>query len=615
MTHKNKKRLITIIITALLFIPIFIVDKTIGLEQTVLSWWLPFLLYLFVYIIIAYLTFVKAIKNLLHGQIFDENLLMIIASVGAICLKEYHEAIMVMLLYQIGEYFQDLALGKSRKEIAKLMDIRPDYANKIVDNNIITLHPSEIAIDDIIRVMPGERVPLDGEVISGSSFFDTKALTGEAIPKEINVGDKAISGMININSAIDVKVEKSFQDSTVNKILELVENASSVKSKQETFVNKFARYYTPIVVVAAILLALIGSLVSRDYNTWIYRALNFLVVSCPCAIVISIPLTFFLSLGCAAKKGILIKGSLYLENYHKINTFVFDKTGTLTKGNFVVKKIYPKEREEEIIRYAVIAERDSSHPIALSIKNHYQFNLDKDDYKREVILGKGIIAKNDKNTILVGNSALLEQYDIKFEANDDYGTIIYVANNNQYIGTIVINDEIKEESYSLISYLKSQHIKTILLTGDNQKSAKAVSNALNIDEYHDNLLPQDKYEFVDNYCEANSGLLAYVGDGINDAPVLARSDIAISMGALGSDAAIESSDIVLMKDDLLGLIQCKKIARKTMNIVYENIIFALAIKFTILILSSFGIASLWLAIFGDVGVALLCIINALRAKR
>ena len=618
MSRKLKKRLIRIIISSVLFIPLFIIDKIYDLATVIpneqLGWLFPFGFYLIIYLFIAYDILFKAVKNIRHGQIFDENFLMIVATFGAFAIREFPEAVAVMLLYQIGEFFQDLAVGKSRKSISELMDIRPDFANIIKDDGAIEMiEPELVNVGDIIRVEPGEKIPLDGVVISGSSSLDVKALTGESLPVDVYEGKEVISGTINLTSSIDIKVNKNFENSTVNKILELVENSSNVKSKQENFITKFAKWYTPIVVISALLLMLIGSLITKDWITWISRSLNFLVVSCPCAIVISVPLSFFTSIGKAAKLGILIKGSLYLENFNKAKTFVFDKTGTLTKGNFAISKIYPEDKKEEIIKVAAICESQSNHPIAISIK-HYRNIPVSGSVNINNIPGKGIIAKEGKDIYYSGNESLLMDNGIHPYEVNDIGTIIHVAKNDEYLGYIVIKDEIKEDAYDLIAYFNKHNIKTVMLTGDNDGVAKEVFDQLKISEYRASLLPQDKVKLIDEILEnkKENELIAYAGDGINDAPVLARVDIGISMGGVGSDAAIEASDIVLMHDNLSSLLTAKKIAKKTMTIVMENIIFAIGVKLAILVLSAFGLASIWLAIFGDVGVALLCVLNALR---
>ena len=618
MSKKLKKRLIRIIITSVLFIPVFVIDKIYDFSSlTKLGIWLPLMFYIPIYLIISYDILIKAAKNIVHGQIFDENFLMIIATVGAFAIQEFPEAVAVMLLYQIGEFFQNLAVGKSRKSIAELMDIRPDYANLLKeDGSIEVTDPELVEIDNIIRVEPGEKIPLDGVIISGCSSIDAKALTGESLPVDVVEGSEVISGTINLTSTIDIRVTKSYADSAVNKILTLVENSSNVKSKQENFITKFAKWYTPVVVISAVFVVLIGSLITGDWITWISRSLNFLVVSCPCAIVISVPLSFFTSIGKAAKLGILIKGSLYLENFNKAKTFVFDKTGTLTKGNFVVSKVIPEDKRDDILKYAAICESQSNHPIALSIKQIMDVKVDS-NIKITNKPGFGLIASDGKSNIYCGNEKLLKEYGFNFETVSEAGTIIYVAKDNEYLGALIIKDEIKQESIDTVAYLNTQNIKTIMLTGDNESVAKEVSEQLKLTEYKANLLPQDKVSEVDFMIE-NKGkneLIAFVGDGVNDAPVLARSDIGISMGGVGSDAAIEASDIVLMHDNLHSLLLAKKIAKKTMIIVKENIAFALAVKLAILILSIFGLASIWLAIFGDVGVALLCVLNALRSGR
>lgn len=619
MNRKLKKRLIRIIITLILFIPLFIIDKIYDLSSFINpnGFLLPLFIYLAIYLFISYDILIKAIKNIRHGRIFDENFLMIIATIGAFIIKEFPEAVMVMLLYQIGEFFQSLAVNSSRREIASLMDIRPDIARRInEDGTIEELDPLMINVNDLIRVEPGEKIPLDGYVISGKSDLDTKALTGESLPRFVKEGDPVISGTINLTSNLDIKANKDYESSAVNKILELVENSTSTKSKQEAFISKFAKYYTPIVVISAFLLFLLGSLISGNWEIWTSRALNFLVVSCPCAIVISVPLSFFTSIGRAAKLGILIKGSLYLENFNKAKTYVFDKTGTLTKGNFKISKILPIDKKEEILYLAALAESNSLHPIAMAIKENVSIPFDK-SITIDNVLGKGIIAKKDENIIYVGNKELLKDNNIEVPLIEEIGTLVYVGKNNTYIGVIIIEDEIKEESYELISYLKKNNIKTIMLTGDNDKVAYKVANNLSLDEYKSALLPMDKVEAMKNIIqEKKKGeLVVYIGDGINDAPTLAMSDIGVSMGGVGSDAAIEASDIVLMHDNLSSLLIAKKIAKKTMRIVKENIIFAIFVKILILVLSIFGLANLYLAIFGDVGVALLCVINALRSGK
>lgn len=618
MSKKLKKRLIRIIVSLALFIPLFVVDKVFNLESLFnwdgLGWILPFSLYLDIYLIISYDILQKAFKNIRHGQIFDENFLMIVATFGAFAIREFPEAVSVMILYQLGEFFQDLAVGKSRNEIASLMDLRADVAHLIIDDNLEDVDPEELDVDNVIRILPGEKVPVDGIIYKGNSYLDNKALTGESVPVEVLEGSQVLSGSININNTIDVKVKKKYADSTVNKILELVENSTNVKSKQEKFITKFARWYTPTVVIGALLLALIGSLVTHNVYDWISRALNFLVVSCPCAIVISVPLSFFIALGRSAKQGILIKGSMYLENFNNAKTFVFDKTGTLTKGNFVVSKIEPQNREKEILEAAKICESQSVHPIASAITAYQNIKVDL-SYVLTNIPGKGVVAKKDDVTYLCGNRKLMDDFDIKYDEFNASGTLIYIAKNNEFLGVIEIIDEIKEESVELIAYLKRNNIKTVMLTGDNELVARNVSSKIGIDVYKHDLLPQHKVIMLDEILKDKKGLVAYVGDGINDAPTLARSDIGISMGGVGSDAAIEASDVVFMNDNLLNIIKAKKVASKTLRIVKENIVFALGVKLAILILSIIFPIHIWIAVFGDVGVALLCILNALRSGK
>ena len=607
-----KKRLIRIIISLILFIILFTIDKIVDLGSVIDLDFpiLPFSLYLAIYILIGYDVVFKAIRNICHGQIFDENFLMCVATIGAYAIGAYEEAVAVLLFYQIGEYFQDYAVNKSRKSISSLMDIRPDYANLLVDGEFKVVDPEEIKVGDIILVKPGEKIPLDGIIVKGETSIDTKSLTGESLPKDACINDLVISGCVNISSQIEVKVEKEFYDSTVSKILDLVENATSQKAKYENFITKFAKFYTPIVCMLALLLFLIPGIITGDYKEWLYRALNFLVVSCPCALVISIPLSFFSGIGAASKYGILIKGSNYLELFNKVNTFTFDKTGTLTKGNFKVTKIYPEELKDEIIKCAAIAEYNSSHPIARSIVEYYDNEIDS-SYELTNVSGKGIIARKDNEIILCGNDKLLNDNNIEFNPIDEVGTLVHVVRNNKYLGYILITDEIKEEASYVIKSLNT-FSKTIMLTGDNYKQANYVKETLNLSDFKASLLPQDKVLELKTIMDNNDGLTCFIGDGINDAPVLATANIGIAMGALGSDAAIEASDIVLMKDDLKGLITLKKIAKKTMRVVLENIIFALTVKIGVLVLSALGITNMWIAVFADVGVAILAILNAMR---
>lgn len=628
MTRKLKKRLVRIIVSLVLFFSILIVDKIVVLGELIdksYGWILPFALYLFVYLLIGYDVLKKALLNIFHGQMLDENFLMSIATLGAFSLAIYRgvngleiegfdEACAVLLFYQVGEWFQSYAVGKSRKSITSLLNIRPDFANVKTENGFEIVDPTEVKLDDIIVINPGEKIPLDGIVIKGNTSLDTKALTGESLPRDIIEGDEVISGCVNLSSTIEVRVTKKFYDSTVSKILDLVENASDQKSKSEAFITKFAKVYTPVVVGFALLLAIIPGIITKNYSDWIYRALSFLVVSCPCALVVSIPLSFFAGLGAASRYGILIKGSNYLEKLNKANYFVFDKTGTLTKGNFKVTNVYPPSKREEILKLAAIAEVSSSHPIAKSIVAEYGHDIDE-SYSITNVPGEGIIAKN-KDTIYCGNEKLMESENISYIKNEGIGSVIYVALNSEFIGSILVSDEIKQESYEIIKYLNQNNIRSMMLTGDNDLVAKKVASDLGVSDYKASLLPQNKvYEFEKLINEKNKDdIICFVGDGINDAPVLMRSDIGISMGIAGSDAAIEASDVVLMYDDLLAINIAKKIAKKTMRIVLENIIFALGVKVLILILSAIGITNMWFAVFGDVGVAVMAILNAMRVN-
>lgn len=630
LSRKDRKNLIRIIVALVLFLAILITDKIIVLGDVFegpAAWVFPFCLYLAVYLIIGYDVLWRAIRNIAHGQVFDENFLMCVATLGAFALAIYRgatgqeiegfdEACAVLLFYQVGEWFQSYATGRSRKSISALMDIRPDYANIVrADGTTEKVDPSEVKIGDTILINPGEKVPLDGVIIKGISTLDTKALTGESLPRDVEAGVEVISGCVNLTSQLEVKVNKEFYDSTVSKILELVENASSQKSKAENFITKFAKYYTPIVCAVALLLAIIPGSITADWSTWVYRALSFLVVSCPCALVISIPLSFFAGIGAASRYGILIKGSNYLEKFNKANTFVFDKTGTLTKGNFAVTKIVPQDKSEEILRLAAIAEKDSNHPIARSIVAHYGKETEG-GYTLTNVAGEGIIAEKGGDRIFCGNEKLMASNGIKYSAPQGVGTVVYVAKNGRYIGAILIADEIKPETKQVIGELNGMGCKTIMLTGDNEKIAKSVAGDIGVTGYKASLLPQNKVAEVEKLLsqKGNGDVLCFVGDGINDAPVLMRSDVGIAMGGVGSDAAIEASDIVLMKDDLKGISLAKRIARKTMAIVMENIVFSIAVKVAILILSAFGITNMWVAVFGDVGVAILAILNAMRVN-
>lgn len=629
MTRRQRKNLIRILVALGAFGVIFVTDKIVALDSVFdgrLGWLFPFALYLAVYIVIGYDVLWKAVRNIAHGQVFDENFLMGIATLGAFGLAIYRgasgleiegfdEACAVLLFYQVGEWFQSYATGKSRKSISALMDIRPDYANALRDGKAVEVDPSEVAVGETIVINPGEKVPLDGVVTKGSTTLDTKALTGESMPQDVQEGGEVISGCVNLTSQIEVRVTKAFYDSTVSKILDLVENASSQKSKAENFITKFARYYTPAVVGVAVLLAVIFGAVTADWSTGVYRALSFLVVSCPCALVISIPLSFFAGIGAASKYGILIKGSNYLEKFNKANIFVFDKTGTLTKGNFAVTAVYPETERERILRLAAIAEFSSNHPIARSIVAAYNGEV-PGGYTLTNIAGAGVTAEKDGDVILCGNEKLMAQNNIEFTRANGIGTVVYVARGGSFVGWLLISDEIKDETKQVIGELNGMGCKTVMLTGDNELAAQSVAKEIGLTSYKALLLPQNKVEEVESMLAAKGSgdALCFVGDGINDAPVLMRSDIGIAMGGVGSDAAIEASDIVLMKDDLKGLPLAKRIAKKTMRIVFENIAFSLAVKVAILVLSALGITNMWVAVFGDVGVAVLAILNAMRVN-
>jgi Cd2+/Zn2+-exporting ATPase len=560
----------------------------------------------------------RAWDNIKDGEVFDENFLMSIASLGAFLIGEAPEGVAVMLFYQVGELFQSYAVGQSRKSIADLMDIRPDYANVKIGDEIIVKAPEEVKIKDIIIVKPGEKVPLDGIVTEGNSTVDTSALTGESIPREVTVGSELLSGCININGVITAEVTKEYSESTVSKILELVENASSKKSKSERFITKFARYYTPIVVVIAAILAIVPPLIIKDatFSQWIYRALSFLVVSCPCALVVSVPLSFFGGIGGASKKGILVKGSNFLEAMAKTEVVVFDKTGTLTKGVFKVQKIYGED-SNELLKLAAYAEYYSNHPISASIKEAYDKEINSQLISNvKEIPGHGISADVDEVNVLAGNDKLMEKFNIPYKKERHAGTVVHVARDGNYEGYIVISDEVKDDSSKAIKELKKENIKDIImLTGDSESSGMNTAKELGIDTVYTELLPADKVEKVEELLAKKSekGKLIFVGDGINDAPVLARADVGVAMGGLGSDAAIEAADVVIMTDEPSKIVQAIKISQNTLNIVYQNIIFAISVKVIILILSSIGLASLWAAVFADVGVTFIAVLNSMRA--
>lgn len=605
-----KKRLIKIVIATILFI----IGLTVKFQDDLINKGI----FVIAYFIAGFEIVMKAIRNIFRGKVFDENFLMTVATVGAFAIGEFPEAVGVMLFYQVGEIFQDYAVDKSRKSIADLMNIRPDYANLKKDNDIKKVEPEDVEIGNEIIVKPGEKIPLDGIIVEGNSMIDTSALTGESIPKSVKEGDEVLSGSINQNGVITIKVTKKYEDSTVSKILELVESASNRKSKSENFISKFAKYYTPTVVIIAIFLAIIPTILFNDeFKVWLYRALTFLVVSCPCALVISIPLGFFGGIGGASKKGILIKGSNYLEALSKTEIIVFDKTGTLTKGVFDVQKIEAVNIEKnELLRLVAHCENFSTHPVANSIKRAYNQKIDhKIIFSKQELSGKGIIAKVEGKEIIAGNDKLMKEKGITFKECNEIGTTIYVAIEGEYKGYILISDSIKKDSEKAIRDLKSNGIKkTIMLTGDKKSVGEEVSKKLKLNETYTELLPTDKVNIVEKYMKQKEkdSKLIFVGDGINDAPVLAISDIGIAMGGVGSDAAIEAADIVIMTDELSKIVDSIKISRKTMKIVKENIIFAIAVKIIVLFLSAFGITNMWAAVFADVGVSILAILNSLR---
>ena len=616
MNKKQKKVLIRIIVAVALLIILSFVPA---------EGWLQLALYMIPYLVIGYDILKKAVKGIMNRQVFDENFLMAVATVGAIALGDYKEGVAVMLFYQIGELFQSYAVGKSRRNISELMDIRPDYANIEKDGEVVQVDPDEVAIGTIILVKPGEKIPIDGIVTEGTSSLNTSALTGESLPRNAKEGDEVISGCINMTGLLKIKTTREFGESTVSKILELVENSSSRKSRSENFISKFARVYTPAVCYGAVALALIPPIVRMvfmglpaDFGTWIYRALTFLVISCPCALVISIPLSFFAGIGGASKEGVLVKGSNYLETLSQTKYVVFDKTGTMTQGVFEVSGIFPAAlSKEELIEYAACAESYSSHPISKSLQKAYGKEIDKNRVTEVTeVSGKGVTAKVDGRLVAAGNGRLMDQLGIPYTVCDQVGTLVYVAVDGTFAGCIVISDLLKPHAKEAIDALKRAGVtRTVMLTGDTKRVADSVAAELGIHEVCSELLPADKVAKVEELLAKKSEKekLAFVGDGINDAPVLSRADIGIAMGALGSDAAIEAADIVLMDDDPLKIAKAIKISRKCIRIVYENIYFAIGIKVICLILGALGIANMWAAIFADVGVMVIAVLNAIRA--
>lgn len=625
MSRKQKKMLVRIIVTAVLFAGLFVFEKFVPITSRILR----LAVYMVPYLVISYDILKKAFKGIIKGQVFDENFLMAVASVGAVAIAvyengSYNEAVAVMLFYQIGELFQSYAVGKSRRSISELMDIRPDYANIEVDGKIEQVDPDEVEVGSIIVVSAGEKIPIDGVIVEGSTTLDTAALTGESVPRSVKESDEVISGCINLTGTVRIRTTKQFGESTVSKILDLVENSSSKKSKSEQFISKFARIYTPAVCGGALALALLPPVVSliigKDamWLTWIYRALTFLVISCPCALVISIPLSFFAGIGGASKEGVLVKGSNYLETLSKTKIVVFDKTGTMTKGNFEVTEIAPVGVENnELLRLAAYAESYSSHPISKSIKSAYGKEIDNAKISDvNEISGNGVLAVVDGKKVAAGNSKLMDKLGVEYTACSKVGTVVYVAVDGKYCGYILISDALKPTSVSAVKAMKDCGVrKTVMLTGDSKKVADAVAKELGADEVYSELLPADKVSQVEQLLadKGEKEKLAFVGDGINDAPVLSRADIGIAMGALGSDAAIEAADIVLMDDDPMKISKAIKISSKCLRIVNENIYFALGVKALCLILGAVGIANMWVAIFADVGVMVLAVLNAIRA--
>ena len=616
-----KKELFKIILSAIVFVLAMLTPLT--------HVWLAYVLAFLAYIIVGFEVIKKAFKNLKKGRPLDENFLMTVATIGAFCIDQIPEAIAVMLFYQIGELFQDYAVDKSRKSIASLMDIRPDFANVIRNNDELKVKPGEVQIDEVIVVKPGEKVPLDGIVVEGESQIDTKALTGESLPRSVRIDDEVLSGSINLNGVIKIRVTKEYKVSTVSKILDLVENASSKKSKSENFITKFAKYYTPIVVFIAVILAVVPPLVMPNtfFTDWLYRALSFLVVSCPCALVISIPLSFFGGIGAASKIGILIKGSNYLEAISKAEIVVMDKTGTLTEGVFEVQKVNTVNYDEnELVELTAYSENYSTHPIATSIKKHYGKEIDENKIvKIEELSGRGIRAEinlsgieNTSKVVLAGNERLLNENQISFKPCEEIGTVVYVVINGVYAGYILIADKIKEDAIQTIKDFKKIGIKqTIMLTGDRKNVGESVAQKLGMDQVYTELLPDGKVEKVEELLKQKSadGKLIFAGDGINDAPVLALADIGVAMGGMGSDAAIEASDIVIMNDEPSKILSAIKLSKKTMRIVKQNIAFAIFVKVLVLILSAIGISTMWEAVFADVGVSIIAILNALRVMK
>lgn len=605
---RNKKLLLRIIIAAVLYVPALILHFTLDS----LPWYAELTAFLIIYAIVGYDVLWRAITNIFHGNIFDENFLMTIATVGAFAIGEYPDAAAVMLLYQIGELFQHYAVGKSRKDIAALMDIRPEIATVIRNGDEVDVDPSEIKLGETIVVKPGDKIPLDGTVTKGHARIDTSAITGESVPRNANVGDTVISGCLNIDGVLYITTTGVYEDSTVAKILDLVENATAVKSPAENFITKFSKFYTPVVFALAIIIGIVPPIFNGQWTIWLRRAMMFLFVSCPCALVISVPLSFFGGIAAASKRGILVKGSSYLETLARIDLIAFDKTGTLTKGNFVVDGVYPEQNKEQVLATAAVAEQYSNHPIAQSICKVASATASAEVTE---IAGRGVVATTDDGVILCGNDKLMKENNVDF-VESHHGTVVYVAKNNKFVGYITIADQLKDDATQAVQELRNDHCKTVMLTGDNEKTAQEIANTVGVDEYYAKLLPQDKVDKVEGFKATHK--VAFVGDGINDAPVLTTADVGIAMGAMGSDVAIESADVVLMMDNPTAISTAKRISRKTMRIVKENIALSLVIKFAVLILSAVGILDkvafgMIIAILADVGVCMLAILNAMRA--
>ena len=619
MSSKQKKTLIRIIVSFVIFVPLFVLEH-LGVFDKLPDEWLLGGIYLVPYIIIGYDIIIKAARNISHGQVFDENFLMMIATFGAFGVKEFEEAVAVLLFYQVGELFQGYAVGKSRQSISEMMDICPEYANIEENGELKQVDPDDVEIGSIIVIKPGEKVPLDGVIIEGNSMLDTAALTGESVPRSAKAGDEIVSGCVNGSGTLKVKTTKAFEDSTVAKILELVENASSKKARVENFITRFAKYYTPVVTIAAVIIAIIPSIITGNWGDWITRACIFLVISCPCALVISVPLGFFSGIGSASRIGVLVKGSNFLEAVAEVTTIVMDKTGTLTKGEFKVSEIVPSGiSEERLLEIAAYGESFSTHPIAASIKEAYDNKIDTDRIKDvKEISGHGVELLFDGKETLVGNGKLLKSHNISYEEHKSGGTVVYVAYDNTFVGAIVISDTIKDGAKEAVADMKKVGVKNVvMLTGDRQKAAEEVAGELGIDTVYSELLPSDKVQKVEELLASKTGKekVAFVGDGINDAPVLTRADVGIAMGSMGSDAAIEAADIVLMDDDVRKIASTVKIARKTLGVVKQNIVFALGVKLIVLILGALGVANMWEAVFADVGVSVIAILNSMRVLK